>query len=56
MTTKYSSTRGGAKGLSFEDVVLGGLAADKGLCVPEAVPQISAETVEQVGSRLNLGW
>ena len=32
---KYRSTRGAVKGASFEDVVMGGLAPDKGLYVPE---------------------
>ncbi|EQL02956.1 hypothetical protein G6O67_007977 [Ophiocordyceps sinensis] len=34
----YLSTRGGDHGLSFETVVLKGLAADGGLFLPEAVP------------------
>lgn len=40
-TTKYCSTRGGASGVSFEDVVLGGLANDRGLYVPETLPSVS---------------
>ncbi|KAF9886939.1 threonine synthase [Aspergillus nanangensis] len=35
---KYLSTRGGDYGLSFEDVVLKGLAADGGLFLPHQVP------------------
>ncbi|CAN0488841.1 unnamed protein product, partial [Scytosiphon promiscuus] len=42
-TTSYCSTRGGAKGVSFEDVVLGGLAEDRGLYVPEELPSVSAQ-------------
>jgi threonine synthase len=36
----YTSTRGGAEGRSFEDVLLKGLAEDGGLYVPEAWPEI----------------
>lgn len=49
-TTSYCSTRGGAKGVSFEDVVLGGLAEDRGLYVPEELPAVSAEELSEVGS------
>ena len=38
---KYVSTRGQAPILSFEDVVLTGLASDGGLYVPEVIPQFS---------------
>ncbi|CAN0064489.1 unnamed protein product, partial [Hapterophycus canaliculatus] len=48
-TTSYCSTRGGAKGVSFEDVVLGGLAEDRGLYVPEELPSVSAEELSEVG-------
>ncbi|KAF8864702.1 putative threonine synthase [Acephala macrosclerotiorum] len=37
---KYLSTRGGSYGLSFEEVVLKGLAADGGLFIPEEVPAL----------------
>ncbi|HMW48210.1 MAG TPA: threonine synthase, partial [Cellvibrionaceae bacterium] len=37
----YISTRGKAPKLSFEDVVLTGLASDGGLYVPESIPQFS---------------
>ncbi|KAG5182073.1 threonine synthase [Tribonema minus] len=46
MPVKYRSTRGGHHGMSFEDVVLGGLATDKGLYVPESVPAVSADEIE----------
>lgn len=36
----YQSTRGGVVGRSFEEVLLGGLAADGGLFVPEAWPEV----------------
>ena len=46
--TKYCSTRGGATGVSFEDVVLGGLANDRGLYVPETLPTVTSEELSQV--------
>ena len=42
---KYISTRGDAPALSFEDVVLTGLAPDGGLYVPETLPQFSQEEI-----------
>ncbi len=42
---KYISTRGEAPALSFEDVVLTGLATDGGLYVPETLPQFSQEEI-----------
>ncbi len=45
---KYKSTRGGEQGLSFEEVVLEGLANDKGLFVPESIPTFTAAQLEQV--------
>lgn len=42
---KYISTRGEAPSLSFEEVVLTGLASDGGLYVPETLPQFSAEEI-----------
>lgn len=42
---KYISTRGTANPLSFEDVVLTGLAKDGGLYVPETLPQFSKEQI-----------
>lgn len=41
-TVKYISTRGRAPALSFEDVILAGLASDGGLYVPEKMPHFSA--------------
>lgn len=41
----YISTRGKAPKLSFEDVVLTGLASDGGLYVPESIPQFSQEDI-----------
>jgi threonine synthase len=42
---KYISTRGVAPALSFEDVVLTGLAPDGGLYIPEELPHFSAEEI-----------
>lgn len=42
---KYISTRGDAAPLSFEDVVLTGLAPDGGLYVPENLPKFSQEEI-----------
>lgn len=42
---KYISTRGQAPSLTFEDVVLTGLASDGGLYVPETLPQFSQEEI-----------
>ena len=38
---KYSSTRGGESSLSYEDVLLSGLARDGGLFMPEEWPEFS---------------
>lgn len=48
MPIRYKSTRGKQTGLSFEEVVLGGLATDKGLYIPESVPTFSKEKIESV--------
>src|SRR5690606_18360765 len=42
---KYISTRGLAPALSFEEVVLTGLAPDGGLYVPESLPVFSREEI-----------
>jgi threonine synthase len=42
---KYISTRGTAPALSFEDVLLTGLASDGGLYVPETLPQFTKEEI-----------
>ncbi len=42
---KYISTRGQAPSLSFEEVVLTGLASDGGLYVPETLPTFSADEI-----------
>ncbi len=43
---KYISTRGGGEPLTFEDVLLAGLAPDGGLYVPEQWPQIDAASLK----------
>lgn len=48
MSTKYRSTRGLESGLSFEQVVLGGLAKDKGLYVPESIPTMTMTEIEKL--------
>ncbi len=40
---KYISTRGGMPPTPFTDILLGGLAPDGGLAVPERYPQVSAD-------------
>ena len=42
---KYISTRGDAPVLSFEEVVLAGLASDGGLYVPETLPKFSQSEI-----------
>ncbi len=43
---KYISTRGNAPELSFEDVLLTGLAEDGGLYVPKEIPTFSIEEIQ----------
>ncbi len=43
---KYISTRGSAPSLSFEDVMLTGLASDGGLYVPEKLPQFTPADIK----------
>jgi threonine synthase len=43
---KYISTRGNAPELTFEEVLLTGLAVDGGLYVPKEVPTFSTEEIE----------
>ena len=44
---RYLSTRGRAPAQSFSDILLGGLAPDGGLYVPEAYPQVSRAELEE---------
>ncbi len=50
---KYISTRGKAPQLSFEDVLLAGLASDGGLYVPEFLPKF---TLEQMNAMRALSY
>ncbi len=47
---QYRSTRGQAPELSFEEVVLTGLAEDGGLYVPTSLPQFSADELEAMAA------
>ncbi len=44
---KYISTRGQSPALSFSDILLGGLAPDGGLYLPEQYPQIDRSTLAE---------
>ncbi|TMW57400.1 hypothetical protein Poli38472_003325 [Pythium oligandrum] len=46
---KYRSTRGGVRGLTFEEAVLTGLASDRGLLLPEAdqFPKLPPNALEE---------
>ena len=43
----YHSTRGGIAQVDFETAVLEGFAEDGGLFVPDAIPRVSGQTLEQ---------
>jgi threonine synthase len=45
---RYISTRGRAPALSFEEVVLTGMASDGGLYVPETLPQFSRDELAEM--------
>ncbi|RBI68493.1 threonine synthase [Vreelandella sulfidaeris] len=45
---RYVSTRGQAPALSFEEVVLTGMASDGGLYVPETLPEFSHEELAEM--------
>lgn len=45
---RYRSTRGAVQGASFEEVVLGGLAPDRGLYVPEGIPAFSQAELNEM--------
>ena len=44
---KYISNRGGVKAVDFETAILDGFAGDGGLYVPEKIPQISLERLDE---------
>jgi hypothetical protein len=50
-TMRFKSTRGRSGTLSFEEVVLGGLASDGGLYVPESIPKFLTSDIENVRSK-----
>jgi threonine synthase len=43
----YSSTRGGQKNLDFRSVVMTGLAHDRGLFVPDTIPIVSKDELQE---------
>ncbi len=47
---KYISTRGRAPALTFEQVLLAGLASDGGLYVPETLPRFGATDISEMAS------
>ena len=47
---KYISTRGQSKPLSFSEILLGGLAPDGGLYLPETYPKFSAQDLNSMQS------
>ena len=46
-SSTYSSTRGGVCGVDFKSAVMMGLADDGGLLLPNAIPQLTAATLER---------
>lgn len=46
---KYISTRGNAPAKTFTEILLGGLAPDGGLYLPEAYPQVIKLHLEKLG-------
>ena len=48
---KYKSTRQGVKGVSFKETVIGGLASDGGLIIPEAIPLIDLKLLKNLSYR-----
>ncbi len=49
---RYISTRGGMEPQPFSDILLGGLAPDGGLTIPESYPQFSADELQEI-AKLN---
>ncbi len=45
---KYRSTRGQVSGIAFSEAVMMGLADDGGLLLPESIPQLSANDLQQM--------
>ena len=44
---QYLSTRGGMQPASFSDILIGGLAPDGGLVIPEAYPHVSGQELNE---------
>lgn len=44
---RFRSTRGAVNGASFEEAVMMGLASDRGLIVPEIMPQLPADALQK---------
>jgi threonine synthase len=47
---KYISTRGGIKPVSFSEAVMMGLADDGGLLIPNEIPKISQQSLEEMSA------
>lgn len=45
---KYISTRGGISGIDFKETIFEGLASDGGLILPEKIPVLSEEEINQL--------
>jgi hypothetical protein len=54
----YRSTRGCRRDVTFEEVVMSGLAPDRGLYVPQEIPHIAPEQLDKVGLWVvvGVGW
>jgi threonine synthase len=46
MSVTYSSTRGGQRNIDFRETVMTGLAHDRGLFVPDFIPQVTESEIE----------
>jgi threonine synthase len=51
MTIRYVSTRGGVPPAGFEEVLFAGPAADGGLYVPESLPRLGRDRLEELQGR-----
>jgi threonine synthase len=51
MSNHYTSTRGGVGSTTYEQALLGGLAPDGGLYVPERIPQVDEKTLQQLSGK-----
>ena len=50
---QYQSTRGYEEKISFEDVILSGLAPDKGLYLPDSLTIVESPTAQPPFKNLN---